>query len=99
MRTSRQLSAVASALMRIGRKGGYSSNSRASENILLRTIIDMKRCISGMRVLLAGSYCCRAGGAGVASAAMRTMHQWLDEYGASHRNPINELVHWICVPT
>ena len=29
---------------------------------------------------------------------MRTMHQWLDEYGASHRNPTNELLHWICVP-
>src|SRR4029079_14166184 len=31
-------------------------------------------------------------------ASMRTMHQWLDEYGASHRNQTNELVHWICVP-
>ena len=30
---------------------------------------------------------------------MRTMHQWLDEYGASHRNATNELLHWICVPT
>jgi uncharacterized membrane protein YGL010W len=30
---------------------------------------------------------------------MRTMHQWLDEYGASHRNNTNELIHWICVPT
>jgi len=29
---------------------------------------------------------------------MRTMHQWLDEYGASHRNSTNELLHWICVP-
>jgi hypothetical protein len=29
---------------------------------------------------------------------MRTMHQWLDEYGASHRNSTNELIHWICVP-
>jgi uncharacterized membrane protein YGL010W len=29
---------------------------------------------------------------------MRTMHQWLDEYGASHRNATNELLHWICVP-
>ena len=27
------------------------------------------------------------------------MHQWLDEYGASHRNETNELLHWICVPT
>lgn len=30
---------------------------------------------------------------------MRTMHQWLDEYGASHRNATNEIIHWICVPT
>lgn len=29
---------------------------------------------------------------------MRTMHQWLDEYGDSHRNSTNELLHWICVP-
>jgi uncharacterized membrane protein YGL010W len=29
---------------------------------------------------------------------MRTMHQWLDEYGASHRNATNEFLHWICVP-
>jgi uncharacterized membrane protein YGL010W len=30
---------------------------------------------------------------------MRTVHQWLDEYGAGHRNATNELLHWICVPT
>jgi uncharacterized membrane protein YGL010W len=30
---------------------------------------------------------------------MRTMHQWLDEYGDSHRNATNEALHWICVPT
>ena len=29
---------------------------------------------------------------------MRTANQWLDEYGASHRNPTNEALHWICVP-
>ena len=29
---------------------------------------------------------------------MRTADQWLTEYGASHRNPINEALHWICVP-
>ena len=29
---------------------------------------------------------------------MRTTNQWLDEYGASHRNSTNELIHWICVP-
>ena len=26
------------------------------------------------------------------------MQSWLDEYGESHRNPINKTVHWICVP-
>lgn len=30
---------------------------------------------------------------------MRTIQTWLDEYGESHRNPTNKLVHWICVPT
>jgi len=29
---------------------------------------------------------------------MRTIHQWLDEYGASHTNETNKLIHWICVP-
>jgi uncharacterized membrane protein YGL010W len=29
---------------------------------------------------------------------MRTMNQWLVEYGDSHRNSTNELLHWICVP-
>ena len=29
---------------------------------------------------------------------MRTAREWLDEYGESHRNPVNEALHWICVP-
>jgi uncharacterized membrane protein YGL010W len=29
---------------------------------------------------------------------MRTTQQLLDEYGSSHRNSTNELIHWICVP-
>ncbi len=29
---------------------------------------------------------------------MRTMQQWLDEYGESHRHPVNKRIHWICVP-
>jgi uncharacterized membrane protein YGL010W len=29
---------------------------------------------------------------------MRTANQWLDEYGESHRHPLNKLLHWICVP-
>ena len=29
---------------------------------------------------------------------MRTVGQWLDEYGESHRNETNKLIHWICVP-
>lgn len=29
---------------------------------------------------------------------MRTMRQWLDAYGESHRHPTNKTVHWICVP-
>lgn len=29
---------------------------------------------------------------------MRTFNQWMEEYGVSHKNPINQLVHKICVP-
>lgn len=30
---------------------------------------------------------------------MRTIHEWLSEYGESHQNPTNKLIHWICVPS
>jgi len=29
---------------------------------------------------------------------MRSATTWFDEYGESHRNPTNKLLHWICVP-
>ena len=29
---------------------------------------------------------------------MRTLSEWLGEYGSSHQNPTNKLLHWICVP-
>jgi len=29
---------------------------------------------------------------------MRTIQAWLEDYGASHRNPTNKTLHWICVP-
>jgi uncharacterized membrane protein YGL010W len=29
---------------------------------------------------------------------MRTVADWLGEYGASHQHPTNKLLHWICVP-
>lgn len=29
---------------------------------------------------------------------MKTVHQWLEEYGESHQNQTNKRVHWICVP-
>src|SRR5437762_12709365 len=29
---------------------------------------------------------------------MKTTEQWLSEYGESHRNHTNKLIHWICVP-
>lgn len=28
----------------------------------------------------------------------KPIDQWLQEYGVSHQNPINKLIHWICVP-
>jgi uncharacterized membrane protein YGL010W len=29
----------------------------------------------------------------------RTIQRWFDLYGESHQNPVNKLIHWICVPT
>ncbi|RFS21994.1 DUF962 domain-containing protein [Chitinophaga silvatica] len=29
---------------------------------------------------------------------MKSMNDWLEEYGSSHRNHTNKLIHWICVP-
>lgn len=29
---------------------------------------------------------------------MKTYEQWMEEYGVSHQNPTNQLVHKICVP-
>jgi uncharacterized membrane protein YGL010W len=28
----------------------------------------------------------------------RPVDEWLDEYGESHRHPVNKRLHWICVP-
>ena len=33
-----------------------------------------------------------------ASVSNRRLDQLLDEYGESHRNPVNKLIHWVCVP-
>lgn len=29
---------------------------------------------------------------------MRSVDEWLDAYGESHRHPINKACHWVCVP-
>lgn len=29
---------------------------------------------------------------------MRTITNWLDAYGVSHKNSTNKLIHWICIP-
>ncbi|CAN5180485.1 DUF962 domain-containing protein [soil metagenome] len=29
---------------------------------------------------------------------MRTVNDWLNEYGESHKNETNKLIHWLCVP-
>jgi len=29
---------------------------------------------------------------------MKTVNQWLNEYGQSHQNETNKSIHWICVP-
>lgn len=30
---------------------------------------------------------------------MKSAQQWFDEYGQSHQNRINKIIHWICVPS
>jgi len=29
---------------------------------------------------------------------MKTIEAWLEEYGESHRDPVNKKIHWVCVP-
>ena len=29
---------------------------------------------------------------------MKTIQEWITEYGESHQNPINKAIHWVCVP-
>lgn len=29
---------------------------------------------------------------------MKSIDQWLEEYGESHLNPVNKRIHWVCVP-
>ena len=29
---------------------------------------------------------------------MKTIHDWFNEYGESHQNKTNKLIHWICIP-
>ncbi|MCR9160640.1 MAG: DUF962 domain-containing protein [Nannocystaceae bacterium] len=29
---------------------------------------------------------------------MKSADQWLDQYGESHQNPTNKLIHWVCIP-
>ena len=34
----------------------------------------------------------------IISYSMKTIHEWLSEYGESHQNNTNKMVHWFCVP-
>ncbi len=29
---------------------------------------------------------------------MKTVEQWFEQYGQSHRNPVNKAIHWVCIP-
>ena len=29
---------------------------------------------------------------------MKPIETWIEEYGESHQNPTNKIIHWICVP-
>jgi uncharacterized membrane protein YGL010W len=61
----------------------------------------MNRVASDMEISgaarMRGHYC-EVCNARVAFASMRTVEQWLGEYGASHTHARNELLHIICVP-
>src|SRR5688572_15752842 len=97
MRTLRHPSLISSTLMRIGTNGGYISSSRPSDRMPLRETNFMKLAINAICTPGDGAFLQRR----VPRRSvppMRTMHQWLDEYGSSHRNSTNELLHWICVP-
>ena len=41
----------------------------------------------------------RTPGAGASVARMRSVGEWLSDYGSSHQHPTNKLLHWICVPS
>ena len=30
---------------------------------------------------------------------MKSMEQWIEEYGESHQNSTNKAIHWVCVPS
>lgn len=32
------------------------------------------------------------------NSGQRAIDRWLEAYGASHQNPINKRIHWVCVP-
>ena len=32
------------------------------------------------------------------AAAMKSADQWFQQYGQSHQNPVNKLIHWVCIP-
>lgn len=29
---------------------------------------------------------------------MKTAQEWFELYGVSHQNPVNKLIHWVCIP-
>ena len=29
---------------------------------------------------------------------MRSLDEWLESYSEDHRNPLNRIIHWVCVP-
>src|SRR5687768_11141594 len=61
----------------------------------------MNRCISGMPASwssLFGRAFLQRSRRRRSFTGMRTVEQWFGEYGESHSNPRNELLHIICVP-
>ena len=34
----------------------------------------------------------------IGNEPLKSINEWLDAYGESHKNPVNKKIHWICVP-
>lgn len=50
------------------------------------------------RAFLAGAHLRRVEALPSEDRPMRSVNDWFGSYSADHQNPVNRLIHWICVP-